>query len=66
MTNRLSLSLCEADYKCLSKELTIKEADALSDTKVFYLCEGDIKLMDLIYCPFEKSVNLATDANYII
>ena len=54
LTNRLSLSLCEADYKCLSKELTIKEADALSDTKVFYLCEGDIKLMDLIYCPFEK------------
>lgn len=57
ITNGLSLSKCEADYKCLSKELTVKEADALSDYNVFYLCGGDIKLMDLIYCPFEKKCN---------
>ncbi len=54
LTNRLSLSLCGADNICLSKELTLREADALSDENVFYLSEGGIKVMDLIYCPFEK------------
>ncbi len=54
ITNRLSLSLCNADNICLSKELTLREADALSDTNVFYLSGGGIKVMDLIYCPFEK------------
>ena len=57
ITNGLSLSKCEADYKCLSKELTVKEANELSSVNVFYLCEGGIKLMDLIYCPFEKKCN---------
>lgn len=54
ITNRLALSLCNADNICLSKELTLREADALSDTNVFYLSGGGIKVMDLIYCPFEK------------
>ena len=54
ITNRLSLRLCEADYICLSKELTLREADALADKNVFYLSDGGIKVMDLIYCPFEK------------
>ena len=54
ITNRLSLSLCGADNICLSKELTLREADALADKNVFYLSEGGIKVMDLIYCPFEK------------
>ncbi len=54
ITNRLSLSLCEAKNICLSKELTLCEADALADKSVFYLAEGGIKVMDLIYCPFEK------------
>ena len=54
ITNRLSLSLCEADSICLSKEITAHEADALADRNVFYLSGGGIKVMDLIYCPFEK------------
>lgn len=54
IANRLSLDLCEADCVCISKELTLKEADALSDKNVFYLSEGGIKVMDLIYCPFGK------------
>ena len=54
ITNRLSLSLCNADNICLSKELTLREADALADKNVFYLSGGGIKVMDLIYCPFEK------------
>ena len=54
ITNRLSLSLCSADYICISKELTVREADALAGKNVFYLSDGGIKVMDLIYCPFEK------------
>ena len=54
ITNRLSLSLCNADNICLSKELTVREADALAGKGVFYLSDGGIKVMDLIYCPFEK------------
>lgn len=54
LTNRLSLSLCGAENICLSKELTLREADALSDINVFYHSGGGIKVMDLIYCPFEK------------
>ena len=54
ITNRLSLAMCNADNICLSKELTLREADALSDKNVFYLSDGGIKVMDLIYCPFEK------------
>ena len=54
ITNRISLESCKAEYICLSKELTIAEADALSAENVFYLTSGNIKVMDLIYCPFEK------------
>ncbi len=54
ITNRLSLSVCKADYVCLSKELTRSEAEELSRENTFYLTAGNIKVMDLIYCPFEK------------
>lgn len=54
ITNGLSLSMCRADNICLSKELTLREADALSDEHIFYLSGGGIKVMDLLYCPFEK------------
>lgn len=54
ITNKLSLDMCTADYICLSKELTRTEANALSRANTFYLTAGNIKVMDLIYCPFEK------------
>ena len=54
ISNRLSLALCKADNISLSKELTLREANALSDSNTFYLSSGGIKVMDLIYCPFEK------------
>ncbi|MDE5721360.1 MAG: U32 family peptidase [Clostridia bacterium] len=54
ITNTLSLKLCVADYICISKELTEKEARELSTKNSFYLIAGNIKVMDLIYCPFEK------------
>lgn len=53
--NYLSLSLCPADYIALSKELTVSEAKPLARANTFYLTAGDIKVMDLIYCPFGKS-----------
>lgn len=54
ITNKISLSECKSDYIALSKELTLSEAEGLSAENAFYLTAGDIKVMDLIYCPFEK------------
>lgn len=53
--NSLSLSNCPADYILISKELTVAEAKPLARANTFYLSAGDIKVMDLIYCPFGKS-----------
>ncbi|MDE7162455.1 MAG: U32 family peptidase [Clostridia bacterium] len=53
--NSLSLDLCPADYAVLSKELTVAEAKPLARQNTFYLTVGDVKVMDLIYCPFGKS-----------
>lgn len=55
LSNSLSLSLCPADYIALSKELTVSEAALLARENTFYLTSGDIKVMDLIYCPFSKT-----------
>ncbi len=44
-----------ADYVALSKELTTREQDALSGEGVFALGFGGVKVMDLLYCPFEKN-----------
>lgn len=54
ISNSVSLAECKAKYVCISKELTLSEANAISTEKSFYLTGGNIKLMDLIYCPFEK------------
>lgn len=53
--NAVAVSSCPADYIALSKELTAQEAKALSGKNTFYLSVGNIKVMDLVYCPFEKS-----------
>lgn len=54
ITNSVSRDNCPAKYTALSKELTIREADAISTENTFFLSSGNIKVMDLIYCPFEK------------
>ena len=41
-----------AKYFALSKELTVREQDALAARGAFALAGGDIKVMDLCYCPF--------------
>lgn len=42
-------------YYAVSKELDEREAVALGGEKAFLLSSGDIKLMDLCYCPFGKT-----------
>lgn len=54
ISNRVDLNLCSAKYVALSKELTLKEAENLSTINTFYLSAGAIKVMDIVYCPFEK------------
>lgn len=53
--NAVSANMCPADYYAVSKELTVEEARSLCGENAFYLTAGDIKVMDLIYCPFGKS-----------
>ncbi len=54
LSNRIALKGCVADYVCISKELTVAEARRLSAENSFYLTAGNIKVMDIIYCPFGK------------
>ncbi|MGN0817370.1 MAG: hypothetical protein ACI4L9_00235, partial [Candidatus Coproplasma sp.] len=53
--NTLSLAQIDAEYIALSKELTVREAREMACGNCFYLTAGDIKVMDLLYCPFGKS-----------
>ncbi len=60
-----------AAYYALSKEANGEEIATLSGEKAFVLSSGDIKLMDLCYCPFRKTckncdkrdIYLLTDEN---
>ncbi|MDE6667735.1 MAG: U32 family peptidase [Clostridia bacterium] len=54
ISNRADIEMCKAKYIALSKELTASEAADITAENSFYLTAGDIKVMDLIYCPFEK------------
>lgn len=54
LSNNIDISLCNAEYIALSKELTLEEAQPLSTQSAFFLTAGNIKVMDLIYCPFGK------------
>ncbi len=54
ISNQIAVNGCDAEYIALSKELTLSEAEKITARNTFYLAAGDIKVMDLIYCPFEK------------
>ena len=62
--NSVAVSSCPADYIALSKELTAQEARRLSGKNTFYLSVGNIKVMDLIYCPFSKSCKKCDCKNF--
>ena len=59
LTNCISvqefLKYTQASYYALSKELNAQEAAALGGENAFTLSLGDIKIMDLCYCPFGKT-----------
>lgn len=58
LTNRFAVSEVRkagAHYIALSKEIDGKEQRALAVKNAFALCLGGVKLMDLCYCPFEKT-----------
>ncbi len=59
LTNSLSVKLLVSfdcvSYYVLSKELSAFESSPLVSERAFALSQGDIKLMDLCYCPFEKT-----------
>ncbi|MBQ7831437.1 MAG: U32 family peptidase [Clostridia bacterium] len=75
ITNRQSLSVLLDNaclsYYAISKELNVKESEALMSDKAFALSSGGLKIMDLCYCPFgktcakcdKKSVYILTDEN---
>ena len=59
LTNSISVSQllkfpC-VSYYALSKELNAGESSSLIHEKAFVFSFGDIKIMDLCYCPFEKT-----------
>lgn len=59
LTNRYSVSTllnaCNLAYYALSKELNDVEAKFLIGEGAFVLSSGNIKIMDLCYCPFGKT-----------
>ena len=54
ISNVVGVIGCKAKYISLSKELTVAEASGISTANTFCLTAGDLKVMDLIYCPFSK------------
>ncbi len=53
ISNRIGAK-AECKYIALSKELTQGEAEKIATGNAFCLTGGALKVMDLIYCPFEK------------
>ncbi len=62
LINSLSLQTLLAEenlsYYALSKEANAEEIKPLAGEKAFVLSTGEIKLMDLCYCPFEKTCKI--------
>jgi hypothetical protein len=55
LSNSVAVQEVPAKYIALSKELTATECTPLCTESSFMLTAGDIQVMDLVYCPFEKS-----------
>ncbi len=43
------------EYFTLSKEISAREQERLAADNAFYLAGGDLKVMDLCYCPFSRT-----------
>ncbi len=57
LTNRYAVAgvSAEAAYFAFSKEISRTEQERLNTEGAFVLSDGAVKVMDLCYCPFEKS-----------
>ncbi len=51
ITNRIDVLGAEGEYITLSKELTLPEASEIATERSFCLTAGNLKVMDLVYCP---------------
>lgn len=62
LTNKIAVAQCmqmeNMAYYSLSKELNEGEAKPLVSEKAFALASGNIKLMELCYCPFGKTCHI--------
>ena len=69
LTNAVSVSMIDSQvsYYAISKELSEREIAPLISSKAFVLSSGDIKIMDLCYCPFGKTcVKCDRKTHYIL
>ena len=57
------LSIPQATYYQISKELNEQEISPLISDRAFALSSGNIKLMDLCYCPFGKTCSSCDKKN---
>ncbi len=55
LANSIAINGVQAEYLVLSKELSFAEAKPFMGENFFMLSAGNIKVMDLIYCPFKKT-----------
>lgn len=63
ITNPCALQAEYFDYYALSKEISLDEQRSLARENAFVLSVGDIKVMDLLYCPFEKKCSACANRN---
>ncbi len=54
ISNRLGVLECGAKYFVVSKEISYSESQILKTSNAFYFNCGNLKIMDLLYCPFGK------------
>ena len=66
ISNEIDIKVCDAKYIAISKEINSFEAKELSRENTFYLLAGDIKVMDLLYCPFGKKCTTCDKRNSYI
>lgn len=57
LTNRYAVEEVQrrAEYFALSKELSAREQERLAVKGAFAQLSGSVKVMDILYCPFEKT-----------
>ncbi len=64
LSNAVATGQDEFAYFALSKELDFNEQKELTSQNAFVLTTGDIKVMDLLYCPFEKKCGVCEKRSF--